>query len=156
VETSNTVPSATDELISRDNYNPISTISGVEIAEQAFRPVLLQAPPSPPERLSFLSSLFPKRARIAIASTSGANPAGSSRFPVHRNNPDLANRRLMKELADLMKRPNCDFSVETVNDLLSEWYIKIYNFDPDSQVSHTSGRLPCLLTLSLHLSFSLA
>lgn len=52
----------------------------------------------------------------------------------------FSSKRLMKEIGNLMNKQQnqqltANFSVELINDSLYEWYIKIYEFDKESQVS---------------------
>ncbi|KAI2806820.1 hypothetical protein BLOT_008779 [Blomia tropicalis] len=100
---------------------------------------------------SFLQKLSKKSKISSIIGESYSNQINSARI-------EVSTKRLMKELAELMRRQQTNvnndpfslsstskcqyskfattksqFTVELVNELLYEWYIKIYEFDKDSQ-----------------------
>lgn len=111
---------------------------------------------------SFLEKLS-KKAKVASSSSTmspkvmSTNAAPSSSFS--KSSLEVSSKRLMKELSDLMRRQQTrdelsetsletssssstralstksQFTVELVNDVLYEWYVKIFEFDKESQVS---------------------
>ena len=91
---------------------------------------------SSPSKSLLITSLF-KSSKKSVVPSVGSN-SNSQRDKQIRM--DISTKRLMREIGDLMRRRQnqqltANFTTELVNDSLYEWYIKIYEFDKESQVS---------------------
>ncbi|KAH9529248.1 ubiquitin-conjugating enzyme [Dermatophagoides farinae] len=83
-----------------------------------------------------MTSLF-KSTKKSVVHSVGSNPINNQRDKQIRI--DISSKRLMREIGDLMRRRQnqqltANFTIELVNDSLYEWYIKIYEFDKESQI----------------------
>ncbi|XP_046912113.2 uncharacterized protein LOC124493097 [Dermatophagoides farinae] len=91
---------------------------------------------SSPSKSLLMTSLF-KSTKKSVVHSVGSNPINNQRDKQIRI--DISSKRLMREIGDLMRRRQnqqltANFTIELVNDSLYEWYIKIYEFDKESQI----------------------
>nr|XP_027199087.1 ubiquitin-conjugating enzyme E2 25-like [Dermatophagoides pteronyssinus] len=94
-----------------------------------------QSSSSSPSKSLLITSLF-KSSKKSVVPSVGSN-SNSQRDKQIRM--DISTKRLMREIGDLMRRRQnqqltANFTTELVNDSLYEWYIKIYEFDKESQI----------------------